>query len=162
MKNKQGIMLIHRRGFIKWSFFKVILPIILLLVGCKFPNDPDQTLLKINTSHIIKIGICTCQENMTNQTERLLLTSIANTLKAQINWISNTQEALYRSLEAKEIDIVACEIEEDSPWNERVALTISYGENPVTHKKNAFALPSGENAWLKYIDEYIYHSRKTL
>ncbi|MDP1604235.1 MAG: hypothetical protein Q8M03_13330 [Legionella sp.] len=150
--------MIHRSGY--KNIWLCIISLSLLTTGCKFPDDPDHTLSKIENSHTIKIGICSCQQNEIQSREKSLLISLANTLHARIIWVADNQEALYRSLEAKKIDIMACNIQKDSPWNERVALSIPYEEKPVTRQKHVFALPSGENAWLKYINEFIYRGRK--
>lgn len=131
----------------------------LLLSGCEFPNDPDNTLKNIENTHSMRVGICTCKEDNINKIEISILHLLTKKLEANITFVEGNQENLYSQLEQNKLDIVACEIQPTSPWKERITFSDPFSLDS-THRKHAvFALPQGENAWLKYINEFLYNEK---
>lgn len=136
----------------KWLKLIGIAPLFLLL-GCNLPQDPNKTLIKLRSSHQIKIGACSAID----QPELNLLIAIAKELDTKIVWSFNSQEELYRLLERNKLDLVTCEIQSDSPWSEMISFTIPYSQN--NHINYVFAVAKGENAWLSYINKFIYKEK---
>ena len=136
----------------KWPKLIAISPILLLL-SCNLPQDPNKTLLKIRNSHVLKIGACSAID----QPELNLLIAIAKELNTKIVWSFNSQEELYHLLEKNKLDLVTCEIHSDSPWSNKLSFTLPYSQ--INHTKYVFAVPKGENAWLSYINKFIYKEK---
>lgn len=130
-----------------------IIFLIFALSSCNLPRDPHHTLEKITKSHIVKVGTC----STTSELEKNLLSMLAAQLHSTIIWTTDNQETLYRYLETRKIDVVACEIEEDSPWVKKLSFTRSYYQ--TSEKHYVFAISQGENAWLTYFNQFIYGQR---
>jgi len=135
----------------------------LILNGCDFPADPNNTLLKIQKNHILLVGTCTDYKNNDNKIAAEIIEDIAKKLNAQIKLEFDTQENLYHKLERFELDIIFCSIQTSSPWHKQVAFTIPYKQSSHTDKQSSFvfALPPGENSWLKYVNDFIFEKNQT-
>ncbi|WP_131781009.1 hypothetical protein [Legionella gresilensis] len=121
---------------------------ILCLTGCNYPADPNNTLITIKNNHVIKIGLCSnLQQNAS------LLNKLSQGLNARILKVVDSFDNLYKLLEKNEINLISCDIEEDNPWREKVAFTRPYEKNYV------WVVQQGENAWLSYLDRFIYFNR---
>lgn len=131
----------------------IIFLISALLVSCRFPDDPNHTLSHIEQSQVLRVGFCD-SSNPKSQKERMFLNLLSQELHARIQWINEPQELLYHKLEHNELDIVACAINNDSPWGERVTFS-----TPLDGKKHVLAIPQGENAWLHIVNLLIYRSQ---
>jgi len=130
----------------------------LILQGCEFPADPNHTLLNIQKNHILLVGSCANHENTVNPLEAKMLEEMAQHLNANVEMSVDTQENLYRKLENFQLHIVFCSIQDDSPWGAKVAFSNPYAKYVHANKPIAFVLglPPGENAWLKYVNDFIF------
>lgn len=145
----------------KWNC--LIFSFFLLLTSCRFPEDPNQTLTHIINSRILIIGYCsTGLNNQIAQYEKKLLDELATRLNAKVISIYDNQEELYRKLQENKIHIVACRIQATSPWHNKIAFTNTYfqEQNQEKNISYVFAVPQGENAWLSYVNNFIFINRK--
>lgn len=125
-----------------------------LSASCQFPKDPNHTLENVLRTRVIKVGWCDARLESA-KIEKGIIAALAKRLHAKILWKSATGEELYRLLEYNKIDLVACRIENNSPWREKLAFTIPYQQD----RKLVFALPPGENAWLNYVNTFLFNSK---
>ncbi|KTC66628.1 Uncharacterised protein [Legionella adelaidensis] len=123
------------------------------LSACQFPADPDKTLEKIEMIKKMKVGWCGGPFDELVLKEKDLINALSQTLDATVTWESDLQEVLFEKLEENKLQVVVCRIKENSPWKDKLAFTTPF----FIHKKEKFvlALPPGENAWLKYVNEFI-------
>ncbi|KTC97689.1 hypothetical protein [Legionella erythra] len=139
----------------EWINSLLAISLVAVLSGCQFPDDPNQTLNKIRKTHRLKAGVCL--NHTASSDEMALLKTLAKHLNAEVIWFSDPQDVLYRRLQDYKIDIVACAIHQDSPWSEILAFTVPYDKND--HAAYVLAVPPGENAWLKQVNEFIEKQR---
>ena len=137
--------------------FKTICALLFLLsnCSCQFPADPYQTLNHIKSSKMLIIGTCFAEiNNNIKNKEVMLVQKIALSLQAKILWKKGNQEDLYRELRNNNLNLVVCQIRDNSPWKEKLAFTQPYY---IDKKNTAYvaAIQQGENAWLKYINDII-------
>lgn len=126
-----------------------------LLCSCQFPKDPNDSLNKIR-DHELKVGACP----EINKIEKNLVTDIAQRLNAKVIFTHDEQENLYRKLSRNEVNLVICNIHENSPWKETLAFSTPYKKSGSI--SFVLALPAGENAWLHYVNEYLFKHQKDL
>lgn len=136
----------------KWSF---VLFILMQLVACNYPQDPNNTLKRIQQNHLIKIGICYLSAD---PEEQELIKNLSKELNVKINTVVGTPDHLFQLLKANKIDLISCQIHESNPWKSQTAFTRSFKSSK--NENYVFALARGENAWQKYVDAFIHFNRK--
>ena len=127
-----------------------ILASVFLATGCNV-KDPNQTLTTIQQAHVLKIGLCPGMDKK----EEALLNKLSIALKAKILTIRSHPDNLFNLLENYKIHLISCRIQKDNPWSQKVAFTTPYQSHTYV-----WAVPQGENAWLKYLDEFIHQNKE--
>jgi polar amino acid transport system substrate-binding protein len=134
--------------------------------GCHLPRDPEGTLEHIRHG-TLRVGLASSCPSAIGRPdpkaaglEVTLLRQIAQSLDAEIEWVTGSESELLTSLESYELDVVIGRITEDSPWHDRVALSQPYDADmrgtTAEGSAHVFALPPGENGWLLYVDRWLH------
>jgi len=141
-------------------FAQLSIVILVLAAGCtNFPRDPKKTLEHVRSSHTLKVGAGEDPPFLTRHGEEAegrdadLVRGFAQQLGAKVEWEWGSQEEQFESLEQFHLDLVAGGVSKKSPWVKKVAITRPFAE--MTKRKRSFAVPPGENAFLKALETYL-------
>ena len=134
-----------------------IIPIVLgvfFLVACDLPRDPEGTLDRI-TAGDISIG--RIAGSKPDPTEEKVLQSLLSSLQATPHYETGDAEHLVARLETGKIDLMLGGLPEDTVFAERIGLTKPVGQAEIggEPKRTVFAVRSGENGFLKAVNERI-------
>ena len=126
--------------------------IFILTAACaNLPRDPKHTLDHIRERHTLRIGLVEHApwvirtEGEPSGVEVDMVRRLAANLGASPDWHWGSEDQHMHALEEYRLDLLAAGLHEDTPWQKKVGLT---------KKPYIFAVPPGENAWLKQIAEF--------
>lgn len=142
--------------------------LLVMLAGCSatIPADPNGTLDRV-TGGTLRVGVSpnppwTDLPNGTEAdphgTEVRLVEDFAESIKAEVEWVTGGEEALIGRLERGELELVIGGLTARSPWAEKVALTYRYTETTGPEGEKALhvmAVPMGENAFLVELESFL-------
>lgn len=142
-----------------------------LLAGCSggFPADPDGTLERV-TGDALRVGV-TANPPWTevedgsppSGLEAEIVTEFAETLDAEVDWTTGSEETLVGDLEAGELDLVIGGFTGRSPWSAQAALTTPYTTVPDERgepEPHVMAAPLGENAFLVRLETFLLEQHR--
>lgn len=136
----------------------------MLLAGCGIPSDPDGTLASVRGNEL-SVGV-------TQSRDRVLLTDtadpagpevdlvrgFADSLDADVVFVEGSEAELIDSLDRGVIDVAIGGFLDDTPWADRVGVTMPYAETTDetgTREPHVMLTPLGENALLLALDQYL-------
>lgn len=138
------------------------------LCNCEdLPKDPEQSLERIRSGKV-RIGVsenppfASYKDDTPAGIEPQLLAPLFQQLKTQPEWQQLGESDLFEKLEKHELDLVIGGIRDDSPWKERLGLTLHYLEREEDGKKRRYVLaaPPGENRWIHELDKFLVTQRE--
>jgi ABC-type amino acid transport substrate-binding protein len=140
--------------------------LLLSISGCglSIPADPDGTLDEVRGG-TLRVGISDNGELTTvgdgkdvSGSEVAAVEEFASELDADIDWTLGSEEALVRSLENGDLDLVIAGLTDATPWAEHAGMTRPYdevtGSDGTTHKL-VMLVPTGENAFLSELETFL-------
>ena len=107
--------------------------LVLLLVGCGLPRDPQKTLERVR-GKVLTVGVAEDPPFLVRQgqeasgIEAEAIRGFANSLNASVKWVWGAPEKQLAALEKCELDLVAGGIDAKTPWAKKVAVTRPYLE----------------------------------
>jgi polar amino acid transport system substrate-binding protein len=131
----------------------------LALVGCGLPRDAAGTLRYVRGG-TMRVGIVANRPWVVDRGDTIegvegrLVTGMAASLGARIEWVRLPEFELIRALHRRELHLGIGGFDAKVPWAQEVALTRPYLESP-DGKAHVLAAPPGENAWLVLLDRTI-------
>lgn len=149
------------------------------LAGCgTYPRDPDQSLARIRTERLLRIGVAPADpwvlvgdqaqagaEPLLHVdgvalagSEVALARAFAVHLGVRAQWHLDGEAGLVEKMELGELDLVAAGLTTSSPWSQRVGLTRAYVKHPDAEGKvqgHSLAVPAGENALLSELERFL-------
>lgn len=145
----------------------------LALTGCglSMPSDLDGTLKKVSGS-ILRVGVSENArwvqldpESEPSGVEPDLVRAFAQSINAEIDWVSGAEHELIDQLKHGELDLVVAGLAADSPWVKHAALTKPYGKT-INERgktvKHVMAAPLGENAFILALEKYLLNAEVQL
>ncbi|HYO98346.1 MAG TPA: hypothetical protein VER33_27765 [Polyangiaceae bacterium] len=137
----------------------VLCAMLLSVAACDdYPRDPEGTLKRIQSSGLVRAG---CSNHppwvelsgaMPRGTEVVLVDALARELGARVAWQGGAENLLTK-LEEYELDVVVGGFANDTPWQERVAMSRPYAEQ--AGKPRVWLFPPGENAWQLRAERFL-------
>lgn len=136
------------------------------LGGCSggFPADPDGTLERVEGG-VLRAGVSanppwTVVEDGAPPSglEVELVTEFAETLGADVEWTTGSEEDLVGRMTGAQLDVVVAGLTGASPWSDQVALTTPYTTVPGrlgAPEPHVVAAPIGENAFLVRLETFL-------
>lgn len=154
-----GGMVRHRR-FLSAA---ALLPV--LLAGCavQVPADPNGTLDRVEGGEL-RVGatanppwVVLDDESAPSGIEPDLIEEFADRLGADVDWTTGSEAVLLDALDAGEIDLVLGGFRDDTPWNDRGAITRPYREVEVEGRteKHVMIARMGENGFLVELERFL-------
>ena len=144
--------------------------ITLLLSACVYfgcanlPRDPKETLRQLQ-SRPMRVGLIEHSPWVVRTSgepagvEVALIRNFASELGITVDWHWGGEEQL-EALEHYQLDVVLGGLTDQTPWRTYVGLTSPYyEENKIKH---VIAVPPGENALVKRLDEFLYKKRSDI
>lgn len=141
-----------------------------LLGACNrpIPNDPEDTLGRLHGG-TLRVGISdnppwTQAGPEPAGVEVELVQKLAERLGTEVEWHVDTENDLFPGLEEFHLDLVIAGLTKDNPWSERVGFTRPYAKvgSATGLKEHVLAVPPGENAWLRYIEEFLLEQEQEI
>lgn len=141
----------------------VLLVFLLTACGIQIPADPHGTLDRARDG-VLRVGVT---ENHPwvelDETaapagiEPMMVSGFADQLGSRIEWRIASEAVLLDALERGELDIVAGGFLEDTPWEEKGAVTRPYSETTTARgvEKHVMIVRMGENALLLALEKYL-------
>ncbi|MFS0737874.1 hypothetical protein ABC347_12560 [Sphingomonas sp. 1P06PA] len=125
--------------------------LLLIVVGCDLPRDPDGTLDRIEADRSFRVGLIANGGDARGAAEQAaLIDRIARRTAARPVIRHGSAEPLLAELEAGGLDVVIGHFDGASPWSRLVTLTDpirDYGGHGLVA-----ALPNGENRWIMLVE----------
>jgi polar amino acid transport system substrate-binding protein len=142
-----------------------VLATALSLTGCSsgYPADPQQTFDDVSGG-TLSVGVVhhppyvDASGAEPTGTEVDLIEDFARLVGAEIEWTVSGEEALMTALEARDLDLVAGGLTDQSPWTTHASLTRSYAQDSGPDGKTAklvMAVPLGENQMLGELERFL-------
>lgn len=104
--------------------------------GCGLPWDPKGTLDRVRGG-VLRVGVieappwAAVEGGEVRGVEVALVEQMAGEMGARVRWVPGGESALLGALEQFELDLVVGGLDDDSPWEPRVALTRPYYESEI-------------------------------
>jgi polar amino acid transport system substrate-binding protein len=137
---------------------KIISVLILLMVGCTVPQDPEHSFENAKNDKLL-VGVVNnppfvnVSEGTVSGSEIEKIKDFANRENLQIQFIRGSESELVKKLEKFELHIVAGGFSKKTIWKKKAGLSATYDKDHV------FLLPKGENRLLKHVEDYIYKQK---
>lgn len=117
-------------------FYKLFTGLVLLLVSCNLPRDPEKTLVSVQND-TLKVGIVenppwtTYASGNPAGVEVEMVKKIAQSLSADIQWFRGGEAELFETLMAKELHLVIGGFTKKNPWSRKIGFTNPYRTTTV-------------------------------
>ncbi|WP_300435343.1 transporter substrate-binding domain-containing protein [Christiangramia sp.] len=137
----------------------VIIFFFLVLAGCNFPKDPEESLEKA-TRDSLKVGVVNnlpytyFDNGEASGTEIEFLKEFARSNKINISFIEGSESVLVDKLKNYRLHIVAGGFDKKTIWKKHAGTSATYDS------KHLFLIPKGENKLLQQLETYIYQNTK--
>lgn len=138
-----------------WQFVAVLAA--LGLAACAdYPRDAEGTLDAIRERGTIRLGV-----SSTAATDRAVLerfvASLSQATEARMQTLAGPEEELLAKLEHGDLDLVAGQFVDDSPWLADTALIEPLTSRRAGDRKIGLALVArnGENAWIGLVERTV-------
>ncbi|MEV7633047.1 transporter substrate-binding domain-containing protein [Microbacterium sp. NPDC089318] len=138
----------------------------LALAGCgmQVPADPYGTLERVEGGALragateLKPWVKMGADGEPTGREPELVEGFAETLDADVEWITGSEAHLLSALERGEIDMVVGGFLDDTPWTDRGAVTRPYAERRTEQgvEKHVMIVRMGENALLTELETFLH------
>ena len=134
-----------------------------LTMACSnLPRDPKETLRTVQ-KRPMRVGLVahspwverTGAEPMGVEVD--LVREFAAALGTTPEWHWGGEQEQLEALQDYQLDLVIGGLTDRSPWRKYVGMTSPYFE--LDSAKHVFAVPPGENGFLKRLDEFLYAKR---
>lgn len=141
----------------------VCIPVFFTFACSNFPKDPEKTLEQVQ-GQTLKVGIThhppftIVSGNSPSGSEVDLVHKLAKELQADIEWVNNSEEVLFKKLEKFEIDLVIGGVTSKSPWKKHAGFTRPYLK--VNREKYVFVVAPGENDFLMKVEKFLFEQKK--
>ncbi|MFD1694340.1 ABC transporter substrate-binding protein [Roseibium aestuarii] len=141
-----------------WACLGLSLLLPLALAACNFPQDPEETLDKVRGGELV-VGVNGSSKadpaaGLENPRERAILTRFAERLDARIVLRHDEFHQLAAALEEGEVDLIAGDLPETTPFATRLGLSRPMSETRLRGEtvKTVFAVRKGENRFLSLLE----------
>jgi ABC-type amino acid transport substrate-binding protein len=133
------------------------------LAGCgvSVPVDPDGTLQAVSGSEL-KVGVspdhglADISGDMPSGPLIDLVDQFADSLDAEVDWTTGSEETLVVMLEEGDLDLVVGGLTDQTPWVDRVGVTRGYREiDGAEDRALVMFVPLGENAFLTKLEGFL-------
>jgi ABC-type amino acid transport substrate-binding protein len=136
------------------------------LTGCglQVPADPHGTLQRVEGATLradateLAPWVEMDADGEPTGREPELVEEFAETLDADVEWVTGSEAHLLTALERGEIDMVVGGFLDDTPWTDRGAVTRPYTERQTKHgaEKHVMIVRMGENALLTELETFLH------
>ena len=137
----------------------------LSLTGCvsHYPTDPHGTLDRV-TGGVLRVGASHNEPFVSTQGEKptgdevRLVEDFADSLGAEIEWTTASEEHLVTEIEHSQLDLMISGMTDKTEWQQKVGLTRPYRTTVNNHgkkEKHVMAVRNGENAFLLELDQFL-------
>ena len=138
----------------------------LLMSGCGLPRDASDTLGRVR-NRVLRAGAAENRPWAVDRGDRFegiegeLVTAIAGSVGARIEWVRMPEFELIAALRRRELDLAIGGFHQQLPWAQQIAFTRPYFSGG-DGKARVLAVPPGENAWLLHVDREIERHKPEL
>lgn len=115
------------------SIVPALILVALLIGGCGLPQDPRDTLARVQDSGTLRAGISEDAPwielhdgGEPSGVEAELVTRFAQELDVQVQWIEGSESELVEALHSSELDVVVGGLTAASPWTDQASVTVPY------------------------------------
>lgn len=140
--------------------------ILLTALACNQPSDPKNTLNDVRHRGILKAGVSynppfvVTSPHDTTGIDIDLLNDIANDLEVKLQLVYGSETEITHRLEETKIDIAAAGFLNKTLFKKKMGLTNWYLQR---HDSSyVLGIPKGENAWVMYLEKFIYAHRDSI
>ena len=141
----------------------ILIIFLLITFACaSLPRDPKETLRQLQ-SRPVRVGLVEHAPWVVRNgsepagVEVDLIRNFASELGTTPDWHWGGEQEQLEALQHYQLDVVIGGFTDQTPWSKYVGLTSPYFEE--TSLKHVIAVPPGENALLKRLDEFLYKKR---
>ncbi|GGB76280.1 hypothetical protein GCM10007424_15360 [Flavobacterium suaedae] len=133
---------------------------LLIVVGCSFPKDPEDSFNKTKEQGL-KVGVINnppysyYKEGKAYGKEVKLIERFTKKEGLKINYISGSESTLVEKLKNYNINVVIGGFDNKTVWKEKAGLTTNYNNN-----ENCFLISKGENKLLFKLDSFLTQYRE--
>lgn len=133
------------------------------LAGCgiSVPADPDGTLQSVAGGEL-RVGVSPDEglADISGDTPSGplidLVDTFADSLAAEVDWTTGSEETLVVMLEEGDLDLVVGGLTDQTPWIDRVGVTRGYsGIEGADDRAMVMFVPLGENAFLTKLEAFL-------
>ena len=141
----------------------LVLAMSVALTGCgiSVPVDPDGTLQTVSGSEL-RVGVSPDDglADISGDTPSGplidLVDTFADSLDAEVDWTTGSEETLVVMLEEGDLDLVVGGLTDQTPWIDRVGVTRGYtGVKGADDRAMVMFVPLGENAFLTKLEAFL-------
>jgi len=137
------------------------------------PRDPKGTLRQLQ-SRPMRVGLVENSPWVVRSTEEPagvevdLIRNFATQLGTTVEWRPGGEQEQLEALEHYQLDVVIGGFTDSTPWRKYVGLTSPYFEQTdgvpeySQPQKHVIAVPPGENALVKRLDEFLFTKRSEI
>lgn len=124
------------------------------------PTDPGGTLDRVRGGEL-RAGasasgkLVTIDDGEVGGSLGELVEEFAETIDAQVEWTTGSEEELVDGLESGDLDLAIGGMTDRTPWTDRVAVTRAYSSVPSSDAPVVVLLPMGENAWQAELETFL-------
>ncbi|GAA3968372.1 transporter substrate-binding domain-containing protein [Allohahella marinimesophila] len=142
---------------IRSSVHTLFFPVLLLLIACDMPQDPEDTFERA-TDGPVRVGLTghspwvIIEDGQYSGTEVQLVQAFSDKIGSRIEWHEGSESVLLESLKRHELDLVIGGLKKSIPWK-TVAFTKPY--MTIGQDKHVMAVPLGENRWLLELEKFL-------
>lgn len=151
------------------SVHAIIVLVVTMLSACaiEVPADPEGTLNNV-TGAVLRVGATenapwvdvpdgTPGDVVPTGSEAALVESFAQSLGAEISWLTGSEATLVGALERGEIDMVIGGFDAQTLWSKKAAVTVPYLESPGPDGpiKHVMLVRMGENRFLVTLERFL-------
>lgn len=140
--------------------------VICLMIGLtacgEFPMDPENTLFSTKNG-VLKVGIThhppftvVDGKGMYQGLEVEMINVFADELHASVEWVNDSESALFEMLEKQEIDMVVGGITKQSLFRKKAGFSRPYLQSGP--RKYVWAVAPGENAFMLKVEDFLFRT----
>lgn len=132
--------------------------------GVTVPADPTGTLDRVSGG-VLRVGVTPNDDRVVihddgppEGSDVVLVEDFADSIDADIEWVTGAEEELVRDLESGRLDLIAGGITDATPWSDKAGVTRPYLEVTQpdgTTLKLVMLTPMGENAFLSELETFL-------
>ena len=147
----------------RWTACAAALMLTGALSACTLtiPTDPDGTLSAVSGGTLRvgageEPGLIEIDGRTATGPLPDLVTSFAERIDADTEWVIAGEQTLVTMLEEGELDLAIGAFQGDTPWSDRAGVTRAYSDLPGTGGREVVMLvPLGENAFLSQLELFL-------